>query len=344
MRYRFYTTSEKAWDAMIGAIAGARKSIFIEMYIFVDNTEAHKFFEILSEKAEDGVKVKVIIDSFGSQELSQKTIVKLKGAGVELLFFSYWLRRTHKKILVVDEKVAFLGGVNIHKLFQKWNDLQVRFTGPMVRSVIRSFAKSYQMCGGKDRDILIYRDRKNIFSKTKLWFLEHQQIKGKNLLKKHYQNRLAGAQKNIIIITPYFAPHRWLMGVLHQAVLRSVNVEILLPRHTDHWIFDRVNYFYISKFHNLGVKFYLQNEMLHAKAMIIDGLEGMVGSQNIDPFSFEHNLEAGVFFRDEKMVKGLEKIIENWKLNSVIFTPEMHKKSWFDYLLAPIIRISQSII
>ena len=137
MRYRFYTTSEKAWDAMIGAIVKAQKSIFIEMYIFVDNTDAHKFFEVLAEKAKEGVKVKVIIDSFGSQELSQKTIAKLKSAGVELLFFSYWLRHTHKKILIVDEKIAFLGGVNIHKLFQKWNDLQVRFTGPMVKSVIR---------------------------------------------------------------------------------------------------------------------------------------------------------------------------------------------------------------
>ena len=344
MRYKFYTTSEKAWDAMIEAIAGAQKSIFIEMYIFVDNTDQHNFFKILEAKARMGVKVKIIIDSFGSNELSQDTIAKLKNSGAELLFFNYWLKHTHKKILVVDESTAFLGGVNIHKLFQKWIDLQVSFTGPIVKSVIRSFAKSYDVCGGKDLDILSYRKKKNIFDKTKLWFLEHQQAKGKNLLKRHYKKRLAGAQKSIIIVSPYFVPHRWLMGVLRRVVRRGVGVEILLPRQTDYHFFDRVNYFYISKFHNLGIKFYLQTEMIHAKAMMIDGEEGVVGSQNIDPFSFDYNLEAGVFFRDEKMVKGLRKIIEGWKKSSIIFTPEMYQRTWFDFFLAPIIRIVQSVI
>ena len=329
---------------MIEAIAGAQKSIFIEMYIFVDNTARHDFYKILEEKAKKGLKVKVIIDSFGSNELSQKTIDRLKSAGVELLFFSYWLRHTHKKILIIDEKIAFLGGVNIHKLFQKWSDLQMRFTGPIVKNVIRSFAKSYDKCGGADSDILIYRNRKNIFNKTKLRFLGHQQAKGKNPLARHYKKRLESAKKSIIIVSPYFAPRRWLMGVLHQAVLRGISVEILLPRQTDHWIFDRVNYFYISKFHNLGVKFYLKNEMLHAKAMMIDGSEGMIGSQNIDPFSFDYNLEAGAFFRDEKMVKDLEKIIAGWKKSSIIFTPEMYQRTWFDFFLAPIIRIVQSVI
>lgn len=329
---------------MIEAIAGAQKSIFIEMYIFVDNTARHDFFKILEEKAKRGLRVKVIIDSFGSQELSQKTIDKLKSAGVELLFFSYWLRHTHKKILIIDEKIAFLGGVNIHKLFRKWNDLQMRFTGPIVKNVIRSFAKSYDKCGGKDPDILAYRNRKNIFNKTKLRFLGHQQAKGKNPLARHYKKRLESAKNSIIIVSPYFAPRRWLMGVLHQAILRGISVEILLPRLTDHWIFDRVNYFYISKFHNLGVKFYLLNEMLHAKVMIIDESEGMVGSQNIDPFSFDYNLEAGAFFRDEKMVKDLEKIIEDWKKDSAVFSPELYKKTWFDYFLAPVIRVVLLII
>lgn len=344
MRYKFYTTSESAWDAMIEDIGSARKFIFLEMYIFIDNTDRHRFFEILAKKAREGIKVKVIVDSFGSKELSQETITKLKIAGVELLFFSYWLRRTHKKILVVDGKVAFLGGVNIHKLFQKWNDLQVRFTGTMVKSVTHSFAKSYQMCGGKDPEVLAHSNKENIFRKTKLWFLEHQRIGRRSLIKTHYMDRLKNAKENIVIVSPYFAPHRWLFGALHQAVLRGVSVEVILPQHTDHFIFDRVNYFYISKFHQTGIKFYLQREMNHSKAMLIDGREGMVGSQNIDPFSFEYNLEAGIFFRDERMVGDLEKIVDEWKKNSVTFTPSMYKRTWFDYLLAPVIRIFQSVI
>ncbi len=328
---------------MIEAIAGAKKSIFIEMYIFVDNTEQYDFFKILEEKAKSGVKVKIIIDSFGSLELSRKTIASLKSAGAELLYFSYWLRRTHKKILVVDEEIAFLGGVNIDKLFRKWIDLQMSFTGPLVKAVIGSFAKSYQMCGGKDPEVLAYRKKKKNMEKTDLRFLGRQHLKEKNIFKRHYKKRLERAEKSIIIVSPYFVPQRWLIGVLHQAVLRGVSVEILLPRQADHLIFDRANYFYISKCHNLGIKFYLQTEMLHAKAMVIDGSEGMVGSQNIDPFSFNYNLEAGVFFNDEEMVKDLERIINNWKNSSIIYESEMYKRVWFDYLLAPVIRIAQSI-
>jgi len=343
MQYKFYTTSEKAWDAMLEAIKDAKKFIFLEMYIFIDNTNGYNFFEILEKKAKEGVKVKIIIDSFGSQELNKEVIEKIRKAGAELLFFSYWLSRAHKKILIIDGNIAFLGGVNIHKSFQKWNDLQVRFTGVMVKSVIRSFAKSYEMCGGKDVEVLIYNNKKNIFRKTKLWFLEHQQLGKKKLLKKHYQNRIKNAKEKIIIVTPYFIPRRWLIGVLHQAILRGVRAEIILPLCTDHWIFNRVNYFYISKFHRIGINFYLQREMNHAKAMIIDNAEGMVGSQNIDPLSFDHNLEAGIFFRDKKMVDDLGKIISDWKQNCVIFEPSMYKKIWFDYFLAPAMRIFQSV-
>lgn len=343
MRYKFYTTSEKAWDAMLKAISGAQKFIFLEMYIFVDNIETHKFFEILKEKAINGVKVKIVIDSFGSSELSPETLKKLRDSGVEVLLFSYLLRHTHKKILIIDGKIAFLGGVNIHKLFQKWNDLQIRFSGPMVRSVARSFAKTYQECGGKDLDVLIYNNKKTILRKTKLWFLEHQQISKKSLLKKHYQDRIQKAREKIIIVTPYFAPHRWLTGALHQATLRGVTVEVILPRETDLWHMNRVNYFYMSQLCQTGIRFYLQKEMLHAKAMLIDDKEGVVGSHNIDPISFDYNLEAGVFFIDEKMVHDLSKIMEEWKQNSIIFELSMCKKTFIDHILAPIMRLFQSI-
>ncbi len=342
MRYKFYTTSEKAWDAMLEAMSGAHKSIFLEMYIFVDNIDTHHFFEILKEKAKNGIKVKLILDSYGSSGIDSATIAEVRNSGVELMFFSYWLRRTHKKILVVDGKIAFLGGVNIHKLFRKWNDLQIYLTGPIVKSVARSFAKTYLMCGGKDQDVLAYDGKKTILRRTKLWFLEYQHISKKSLFKKHYQDRLLNAKEKIIIVTPYFVPHRWLIGLLHQAILRGVEVEIILPQKTDLWHMDRVNHFYVSRLYSLGIKFYLKKEMIHAKAMIVDGVEGMVGSQNIDPLSFEHNLEAGIFFRDEKMVKDLLRIINDWQKESIIFEPSIYKKTWPDYLIAPVIRVFQA--
>lgn len=344
MRYKFYTTSEKAWQGMLAAMASAQQSIYLEMYTFVDNTPEYDFFELLKRKAKEGIRVKVIIDSLGSADLKSQTVTTVREAKVELLLFSYWLRRTHKKILIIDEKVAFVGGVNIHKLFKKWNDLQIRLAGPIVKGVIRSFAKTYALCGGQDAHLLAYKDSKNIFGKTKLWILEHWRADGRVLLKKYYQTSISQAQKTITIVTPYFAPHRWLIGMLHQAVIRGVTVHILLPEQSDHWTMDRVSYFYMERLHKLGIIFYLSKEMNHAKTMLVDNQEGLVGSNNIDPMSFHYNIEAGIFFQDKEMVRELKTIIETWKEKSVVFDPSTKKPRWFDYLISPLMRIFQSMI
>lgn len=329
---------------MLRAIAGARHSIYCEMYIFVDNTPGHGFFDILARKAQEGVRVRVIIDALGSAELKSSAIHHAREAGVELLFFSYWLKHTHKKILVVDEKIAFVGGVNVHKLFKKWNDLQVRLKGPIVKSIIRSFARTYKLCGGADPLVLSWNSKKTKLRKAKLFILEHWRPESRLLVKKHYQETIGNARKSIVIVTPYFAPQRWLVGALHQAILRGVAVHILLPEYTDLRYMNRVNYFYIYRLHSLGAFIHLSPEMNHAKAMLIDDAEGMVGSQNIDPLSFRYNVEAGIFFREEAMVKKLKEIVEEWKKKSFLFDPSIKKPQWFDYALSPLIRIFQRIV
>ena len=105
-----------------------------------------------------------------------------------------------------------------------------------------------------------------------------------------------------------------------------------------------INSFYIFRLYHLGVKIYLKKEMNHAKAMLIDDTEGVVGSQNIDQLSFEHNLETGVFFREENMVRDLKEIIDNWKQTSDVFESSSKRISSFDYLLSPLIRILQLIV
>ena len=339
MKHRFYTTSEKAWDGMLEAISGAKQSVYLEMYIFADNTPDHAFFAALMQKAKEGVRVKIIIDSLGSADLQTKTISDAKDAGIELLFFSYWLQHTHKKILVIDETIAFVGGVNIHKLFKKWNDLQIRMKGPVVKSIIRSFARTYQMCGGTDPLVLAWNSKKTRITKARLWILEHWKPESQRETRKYFQEAIGGAHKNITIVTPYFAPQRWLVGALHQAMLRGVSVDVMLPEHTDLWHMNHVNYFFMYRLRVLGATIYLSPEMNHAKAMLIDNTEGMGGSQNIDPLSFQYNLETGVFFREENMVKDLKEIIEQWKNDSFIFDPPIKKPELIDYILSPIIRI-----
>jgi cardiolipin synthase len=250
---------------------------------------------------------------------------------------------THRKILVVDEKIAFIGGVNFHQSASLWNDLMVKVEGKLVSLITKTFAKVYAQCGGTDPLVLIHN--KKVFKKKMHdWLVENFPIKNKFGLKKVYKKHILKAQKNIILVTPYLMPKRWLIGALHQAHMRGVSVEILVPKHTDHYFIDRVNYFYIHKLSKLGINFFIEPQMNHAKLMVIDSSSAIVGSNNLDYLSFELMSEIGIFFKDENALHKILKIIGEWKKSSVFFDTKIYRKKWFDYLLYPIIHLFFKIL
>ncbi len=338
MNYKFFTNSQKAWKAMFETASNAKKSIYLEMYIFQDDMKEFDFSNLLKEKGRQGLRVRLILDSLASAGLSEDAVRELEGAGVEILYQSYLLHRMHRKVLVVDERIAFIGGVNLHQTSRFWNDLMVRIKGTLVRKVVRSFVKSYINAGGKD-PALLGQNSKITETKMNNWIVEHSPVKKKFSFKRIYKRYLNKAEKSIILITPYFIPKRWLSAALHQAVLRGVNVEALVPKSTDHFFVDRVNYFYIYKLSKLGIKFYLEPKMNHAKAIIIDGKEGMVGSQNLDFLSFDFNSEVGIFFKDSEAVSKLCSIAKEWQKDAVLFDYKTYRPKWFDYILSPLINL-----
>ncbi len=339
MQYKFYTNSEKAWGAMYKSIQQAKYSVYLEMYI-IDNLEKDlNLFDLFIQKANEGVKFKLIIDSFGNNDLKQDLVKKLKESNIEILFISYLFHRLHKKLVIIDEKIAFIGGVNFHNKTRKWKDITLMIKSTLVLSLIKSFAKSYKNAGGKDLEIL-KKVKFGKLKKIKNWIIDHIPSLNKFKFKEIYQNHINNANFSILLVTPYLVPKRWMVKVLHQAVLRGVLVEIIIPKNTDHGFYlDRVNYFYINKLSRLGVKIYLDNKMNHAKALLVDNKEGIVGSQNLDFLSFDWNTEIGVFFNDKGNVKKLQNILEQWKKESRLFHLEKFKTKWQDYLIAPILRI-----
>ncbi len=344
MKYTFFTNSERAWKSMFDAVGLAKKSIYLEMYIFKNDMDRFNFFNLLKSKAKEGIQVKLILDSFGSISLSNNSVLELKESGAEVLFLSYLRHRMHRKVLIVDEAVAFLGGVNLHQTARLWNDLVVKIKGPLVRQLVMSFIKSYTHAFGKDLSLLNrVQSKKILFKKVRSWLVEHSPVRNNFNLKDAYRKHIDKAEKNIILVTPYFIPKRWLSALLHQAVLREVKVDILVPRNTDHFLIDRVNYFYMYRMSKLGINFYLEPDMNHAKLMILDGKEGMVGSQNLDFLSFELNSEIGVFFNEKEVVDRLSVISQSWQKNSVLFNIETYKPRWFDYLLSPFINLFSKI-
>lgn len=344
MKYKLYTTSCKAWDAMIESIEQAKKCIYLEMYIFLDDTrQSHDFIGKLKEKATAGLKVIVVADAFGSKALKKDVAKDMQKSGVEFLFFSNWLRHIHRKVLIVDEKIAFIGGVNIGKRFTNWKDLQLKLNGRTVKPILQSFAYTYEMAGGKDHRLIAYRKRK-FSTKLKFWILEHWPNKNVHTLKNHYIEKITRAEKLIQITTPYFTPPRWLVSLLDDAIRRGVKVEIFIPEKVDWKIMNLLNYRYMRALHPLGIDFFLGNEMNHAKLLIIDEKEALIGSQNLDLLSFGLNSEVGVFFREKKLIEEIISVIDEWKKNSTEFKPSHYKMKMMDWIILALLKILHPIL
>lgn len=343
MKYRFFTHSQRAWEGMLKAIQGARESVLWESYIILDDTPMHRFFDILVRKAQHGVVVKVIIDSVGTFRADTEQVERrLKEAGAEVLMFNRllsWknarplraLMRNHRKVLIVDGRRAFVGGVNVGERFRQWFDLHLMIEGVVVRRLLRSFFHTYKLCGGRDpamRRIVAETARRSWMGRTKASALIHVPWRKRSQLHQYYLRRFQSAKQRITIVTPYFMPHRWFLDGLGQARERGVQVEVLLPGTSENRWVRFANLLFACQAARRGVRVYLlrAKRVNHSKAVLIDA-EGMVGSSNIDSYSFQHNLETNVVFRRKDMVRKLERIIQHWKERSRRFQyHELHNR------------------
>lgn len=347
MPYRIFSNSEMAWEGMLAAIGAAQKSIYLEMYILDDDARGRAFFDALETAAKRDVHTIVILDVVGSYDLLSGAVNRVREAGGEVLFASFFWSRLHRKVLIVDEKQAFIGGVNVGARYASWRDLQVRVSGQVVESIVRSFARVYKKCGGRT----VFTDthvRENPLRRASLWFVDHGIGRRRHLFRRYYEERLDRAHQSIILVTPYLFPPRWFIAHIHQAILRGVKVEILLPQETDHWYVDGINRSFAASFAEFGATIYQTPGMNHAKAMLVDGREGIIGSQNLDLLSFNFNIEAGVFFHDPAMVHDLGKIVSGWRAEAAAFEKDSAlegygkragKLRWYDWPLAFLLRL-----
>ncbi|MBI3632872.1 MAG: phosphatidylserine/phosphatidylglycerophosphate/cardiolipin synthase family protein [Candidatus Vogelbacteria bacterium] len=343
--HKFYTNSERSWVAMLDAIKTAQKNIYWESYIFEDDMSPQfNFFDTLIAKARRGVRVAIVLDGFGSLGLSNQSITRLTEAGVDIVFFNRWFRRIHRKVLIVDNSLVFLGGVNIGDKYKKWMDLHVRLSGKnIVKALTRSFAQSYFFAGGIDNEILKLRKGVKL-KKTKLWLLENFPWVGKLMLRPFYKEKIALSQERITLVTPYFVPHRWLIKSLERARARGVRVDVIVPADTDALFFNFVNHVFVSSLSKSGINFFMTKDMIHAKAFLVDDKVGLVGSNNIDALSFDINAEAGITFKNKEMVRDLKNIIDIWEADAVPFKHNSKFESWPYKIAEWLVRIIQPVL
>ncbi len=336
--YQLYSTTQEAWDGMKQAILAAKTSIYWEVYIFIDDEVGMTFFDILEQKAKDGVIVKLIVDWWGSFGLSKKRIASLRSAGVDVQIFharmhryrGWWnmlIKRTHRKILVIDETIGFIGGVNIQKDMADWLDIHLKLEGRVVRSLGRSFAKSYILCGGDKQEVLHLLTAPKTTSRRSLFrcIFDHA-LPHVSRARNVYVSALQRARKRVIFFSPYYFPDRQFMKSLWEARRRGIRIDLLVPFRSDVRFAAYAAYIWYGILHAYGVNIHFVKKMMHGKGVIVDDSWAMVGSSNLNQDSFYDHLEANITFRDKQLVQSLLTVVNGWRSSSFLFTKELQEK------------------
>lgn len=310
------------FPAMLQAIAQAGHQILLEMYLFESGQLANRFIQALCHASQRGVQTRLLLDDFGARGLQQADRQQLQQAGVALSFYNplhygKWRRnlfRDHRKLLIIDSKLAFIGGTGLTDEFDgphhslPWHEIMLRFRGPVVSDAVELFNENWQRLSKQAiaPATTPVPHRCNQLARLSINAPSRMEIK-RSLLK-----QLDQAGTRIWISTAYFIPSWKIRRRLNRAAKQGVDVRLLLPgQHTDHPAVRHAGRRYYARLLRNGVRiFEYQPRFLHAKMVLCDHWAS-IGSSNIDRWNLRWNLEANLEVLDEHVAGQLQAIFEN---------------------------------
>ena len=314
---RLLINGKETFPAMREAIAGARSYIHLEFYRIEPDLLGTEFKDLLKKKAAEGVKVRVIYDDVGSWNIGKTYLKDVRGAGVMIFpfmpvrfpsFSSKINFRNHRKILVVDGLVGFVGGLNIadkylHGLpdLGPWKDTHLELKGESVAALNRVFLPDWNFVSG---EALQFTEPYLNYLKTNNRCLVQIASSGPDTdwatIMQVYFAAIATAKKSIFLTSPYFSPDESLLTALKTAALSGVDVRMIFPRRSDSMIANWNTRSYISELLEAGVRIYLFNDgFIHSKYLLVDDVFSSVGSPNVDIRSFDLDFEITALIYDE---------------------------------------------
>jgi phosphatidylserine/phosphatidylglycerophosphate/cardiolipin synthase-like enzyme len=303
-RFELLVDGEQFFPAMLQAIAHARHTILLDIYLFESGRVASRFIDAFIAAAERDVAVYLLLDDFGAHELQQGDRRRLHHTGIHLAFYNPLrygalrrnLFRDHRKLLVVDDRLAFTGGAGITDKFDTrenpqhgWHEVMLAAHGPVVTDWQRLFSESWNLWGSPPLDFsaVSHHSTGGQAGRVTLNAPSRMEIK-RSLIK-----RIRSAEQRVWIATAYFIPSWKIRRLLRQAAHRGVDVRLLLPGpHTDHPAVRHAGRRFYGRLLQNGVRiFEYQPRFLHAKMLLCDDWLS-VGSSNIDRWNLRWNLEA----------------------------------------------------
>ncbi len=334
---QIYDYGHDLYASMLQAIDAAQKNIYLETYIWKDDQIGQQFKQKLICKANQGVEVYVTFDSFANTVVPHKfkvfpeNIHVLKYQSFNRPWYIFDPRRyalDHRKLLVVDDSIGFIGGFNLGSLYEtSWRDTHLRMNGPATAHLAQSFIDFWNQHTPDQDHISLHYPRS---------FDPLINLRGTSALRLTFPIRdmyieaIDKAEHSILLTNAYFVPDRVLLGALKAAAKRGVNVEILVPWISNHVVVDWLTRGHFSECLKAGIRVFGYHNMLHAKTCTIDGEWSTIGTANLDRLSSVGNYEINVEVYSKKLANQMEELFECDKSNSFeLALAQWLKRPWY---------------
>lgn len=359
---QIFLWGQDKFDCLCTDIEQATKSIYLEYYIFRNDKTGVRIMDLLCKKAQEGLDVKLLYDDWGCMKTPKSFFTKLdKAGGMSLVFSPIRNRipltlnfRTHRKLIVIDEKIGYIGGTNIGDEYANltklvWRDTHIRLTGSCVYSILSVLLVDWFAVATGRKAKQKYSEKRLVSPESQLMTLNVEIIKdikndvsddahiptqlissgpdniNKTEIKDAMMSLVSSAKKSVYIQTPYFTPDSAFYSVLRVAALSGVDVQVMVPYKWDRWFVRDAAFVNMQSLIPHGVKFYAYPGFIHSKTIVADEKVVLIGSANIDTRSFDLLYEADAVFYDAKFAKKNAQIFKDDRDKSTLYEFEWFK-------------------
>lgn len=336
----------ETFEAIFKAVKNASHHIHLEYYIIEDDKIGRQMTTLLKQKSREGVQVRIIVDDVGSWGLKQNFFDDLREHGIEIYPFmevrfprltSRVNFRNHRKILIVDGKIGFTGGINIADRYingiegiGQWRDTHLQIAGDAVAALQVVFAADWYLVINENLSGKEYFPPLTETDGTPVQITTSGPDSDWESIEQAFFLAIAGARKYVYLTSPYLMPPASLLAALKTAALSGIDVRIIIPEESDAIIPKWCSFSYVEQLLEAGIKIYFyQKGFIHSKTLIVDDVFSSVGTTNLDFRSLETNFEINAFVYERKFTRSLLKhFISDLRNSREIRLHEWEKRVW----------------
>jgi cardiolipin synthase A/B len=347
---KFYKSGATLFNDMFQQLKDAKKEILIEFFIVKKDRLGNQFLQLLKEKAAEGVVVRLLVDRLGSFWFTKKDRKMLEKSGVQFAFsekprfpflFYRLNRRNHRKIVIIDGVIGYVGGFNVgdeyigkNPTFNVWHDYHVCLSGKVVADLQRVFQLDWEKSAGP---INVFKADEPVKGKKEMQVLATDGIG----LEQFFIQYIHTAKEELIFGTPYFIPTEAIVAALKEALERGVQVYILVPMKADHLFVKEAGMGYYERLKQMGAKVRMYDiGFFHGKLFMMDKKLADIGTANFDRRSFYLNKEVNVVIFDRKFSEEVRKVFFKVFRESIEFSDHWLKQlNWKTKITIPIAKL-----